>query len=102
MRKNKTPKKAYYRPESPLDMYLRYGYKSYVAGDFKDAIKYFKDYLKLDKSNYAVYLYISYAYEYLYKQNSSEGDLKSAKEFADYAKSLAPENKYVKEQVLAL
>lgn len=93
---------AYYRPESPLDMYLRYGYKSYVAGDFKDAIKYFKDYLKLDKSNYAVYLYISYAYEYLYKQNSSEGDLKSAKEFADYAKSLAPENKYVKEQVLAL
>ena len=70
--------------------------------DFKDAIKYFKDYLKLDKSNYAVYLYISYAYEYLYKQNSSEGDLKSAKEFADYAKSLAPENKYVKEQVLAL
>lgn len=101
-RSKRKNQEGYYKPESPLDMYLRYGYKSYLAGDFKDAVKYFKDYLKLDKSNYAVYLYLSYAYEYLYKQNSSEGDLKSAKEFADYAKKLAPENIYVKEQILAL
>ena len=93
---------AYYKPESPLDMYLRYGYKSYLAGDFKDSIKYFKEYLKLDKGNFAVYLYISYAYENLYKQNGGDKNLESAKEFAGYAKTVAPENKYVKEQVLAL
>lgn len=93
---------TFYNSESPLDLYLRYGYNSYLAGDFKEAIKYFKDYLKLDKSNYAVYLYISYAYEYLYQQNGGAKNLEFAKEFASYAKKLAPENKHVKDQVLAL
>lgn len=93
---------GYYKSESPQEMYLRYGYNSYINGDFKDAIKYFKEYLKLDKGNFAVHLYLSYAYEYLYKQNSSENDLKSAKEFAGYAKNLAPNNEYVKKQVLDL
>lgn len=95
-------KQNYYQPESPLDMYLRYGYKSYLVGEADDAIKYFKDYLKYDKTNYAVYLYLSYAYEYLYQTKNKESDLKSAKEFADYAKKLAPNNKYVKDQILAL
>ena len=40
---------GYYKSESPREMYLRYGYNSYINGDFKDAIKYFKEYLKLDK-----------------------------------------------------
>lgn len=93
---------AFYTPESPVDMNLRYGYKSYVAGEFKDAIKYFKDYLKLDKGNYAVYLYVSYAYEGLYKQTLKGSDLASAREFAEYAKRLAPEDKYVNEQLSAL
>ena len=91
--------KGFYMAESPQDMYLRYGYKSYLSGDFRESIKYFKNYLKSDKSNYAVYLYISYAYEGLYKKTEKSGYLDSAKEFADYAQKLAPENEYVKEQV---
>lgn len=93
---------AFYKSESPQDMYLRFGYKSYLAGEFKDSINYFKNYLKLDKSNYAVYLYISYAYENMYKLTGKEDLLSKAKEFAGFAKTLAPENKYVKEQILAL
>lgn len=83
---------SYYRPETMVDVYKRYGYKSYLKGDFKDAIKYFKKVLDEDKGDYAVYLYISYAYEYL-------SDKASAKEFAKYAQTLAPKNQYVQEQI---
>ena len=92
----------YYSPETAEQVYLRFGYKSYLNGDFNDAIKYFKDYLKVNKGNYAVYLYTSYAYEGLYRQNGSEKDLERAKEFAKYAKQLRPDDNYVKAQVLAL
>ena len=91
-----------YNFETIEDMYLRYGYKSYLSGDFKEAIKHFNDYLKYNKGNYTVYLYTSYTYEYLYKQTGNDKYLKLAKEFADYAKKLSPDNKYVKEQILAL
>ncbi|MBQ7763824.1 M48 family metalloprotease [bacterium] len=91
-----------YQPETAEDLYLRFGYKSYVNNEFDKAIDYFKEYLSLNKSNYAVYLYTSYAYEALYKKTGKSGYLDSAREFASYAKSLAPDNKYVVEQVLAL
>ena len=95
-------KTSNYSDESIDEMYLRYGYKSYVNGEFKEAIKYFKNYLKLNKGNYAVYLYISYANECLYKQTGNAKYLESAKEFAGYAKTIEPDNKYVKEQILSL
>ena len=41
-------------------------------------------------------------YENLYKQTDNEKYLELAKEFASYAKTVAPDNKYVKEQILAL
>ena len=91
-----------YQPETAEDLYLRFGYKSYVNNEFDKAVDYFKEYLNLNKSNYAVYLYTSYAYEALYKKTGKSGYLDSAREFASYAKSLAPDNKYVVEQVLAL
>jgi len=82
----------YHTTESVEEVYKRYGYMAYLNGEFKNAINYFKKVLNNDKSDYAVYLYISYAYEYL-------GENESAKEFAQYAQNLAPENKYVKEQI---
>ena len=102
VRDSKKPESSYYKPETEEELYLRFGYKSYLNGEFEKSVKYFKDYLKLNKSSYAVYLYISYAYENLYKQSRKESDLEAAKEFAGYAKSLAPDNEYVREQVLAL
>ena len=101
-RGNLKSKNSYYHPEDAEQIYLRFGYKSYVNGEFKDAIKYFSDYLKINKGNYAVYLYTSYAYEALYKQNQNEKDLERAKEFAKYASQIRPDDKYVKEQILAL
>ncbi len=102
VRDSKKAESLYYSPETPQELYLRFGYKSYLNGEFESAIKYLKEYLKIDKSNYIVYLYTSYAYEYLYKQTAKSSDIDAAREFASYAKSLAPDNKYVKEQVLAL
>lgn len=95
-------KSAYYQPESLEQLYLRLGYKSYVNGEFKDANKYFEKYLKLNNGNYAVHLYMSYVNEALYKKTNKDKYLNEAKLFADNAKKLAPENKYVKEQILAL
>ena len=91
-----------YQPETPEQLYLRFGYKSYVNGEFDKAIDYFKNYLELNKNNYAVYLYISYAYECLYKQSGKSSHLEAAKQFANYAKMLDANNKHVKEQILAL
>lgn len=85
----------FYRPETLEDLYKRYGYMSYLHGEFNNSVKYFKKALDENKSDYAVYLYISYAYDYL-------GQKDLAKEFADYAQRLAPDNKYVKEQIQAL
>ena len=92
LRDSSKAKSVYSATESVVDVYKRYGYMAYLNGEFKNAIKYFKKVLNEDKSDYAVYLYISYAYEYL-------GDKESAKEFAQYAKTLAPGNKFVKEQI---
>lgn len=98
------PKKQYeyYRAEFPVEVYARCGYKSYVNGEFKDAINYFKKVLKEDKSNPIIYLYTSYAYECLYNKTGKEKCLTSAKEFANYALRLAPDNKYIKQQAEAL
>ena len=82
----------YYRPETVESLYRRYGYMSYKQGKFKDAVKYFKKVLDANRGDYAVYLYTSYAYEYL-------GDIEAAKQFAEYARQLAPNNKYVEEQI---
>jgi len=90
---------SYYSTETLENLNLRLGYKSYVNGEFEKSINYFKDYLKLDKNNYAVYLYISYAYKYLYEQDGKVNNLDSAKIFADYAKTLAPNNQFVNEQI---
>ena len=95
MRDMSKPAESSGATESVTDIYKRFGYTSYLNGEFKDSINYFKKVLDSDKSDYAVYLYISYAYEYL-------GDNVSAKEFAGYAKQLAPDNKYVNEQVESL
>lgn len=95
-------KSAYYQPEDMEQLYLRLGYKSYLNGEFKDAVKYFENYLKINKGNYAVYLYLSYASEGLYKKTEKEKYLENAKIYADYAKKIAPDNEFVKEQILAL
>lgn len=92
LRDTSKPVNEYNATESVTDVYKRYGYMAYLNGEFKDAVNYFKKVLNEDRSDFAVYLYISYAYEYL-----GEKDL--AKEFAQYAQNLAPDNKYVKEQI---
>ena len=102
VRNSKKPENSYYKPETEEELYLRFGYMSYLNGEFDSAVSYFKNYLKLNKTNYIAYLYTSYAYEYLYNKTKKESDINAAREFASYAKTLAPDNKHVIEQVLAL
>lgn len=91
-----------YQDESYEDINLRYGYKAYLNGEYKDSVKYFQNYLNINKGNYVVYLYTSYAYEALYKQTGNQKCLEKSKEFAQYASQLKPNDKYVKEQISAL
>lgn len=91
-----------YKTEDAVDMFTRLAYKSYLRGDFKRAEKFFGSVLDIDKSNPMVYLYFSYTEECLYKQTGNAKYLENAKIFAAYAQKLAPDNKYIKEQVEAL
>lgn len=93
---------SYYRPETMVQIYERYGYRSYLLGDYSEADKYFKKVLNLDKSKYIVYLYLSYVNEALYNQTGKEAYLKNAKEYSTYALKLKPDCKYAKEQIMSL
>ena len=93
---------SYYRPETVDEMLLRYAYKSYKNGDFEDAEKYFNKLLKKDGKNPILYLYLSYTYEYLYKQTGENKYLEEARAAARKGLLFAPDNKYLKEQSAVL
>lgn len=99
---NKNKNGQYYHPETPAEMYARFGYKSYLAGEFAKSVKFFDKSFNLDKSNASAYLYASYAYEQLYNQTKKEKYKKNAKECANFARAIDPKNKYYVEQYEAL
>lgn len=100
--KEKLSANQYYSPENSQDIYLRFGYKSYLNGEYQKSLNYFDDLFNLNQKNAAAYLYASYAAEALYKQNKSDKYLTKAKEYIQIAKQLEPENKYILEQEQAL
>ncbi len=91
--------KNFYKPEDLKTKLKRIAYASYKNRNMENAVKYFE---KLKEKDYIVYLYISYANEYLYNQTHKDKYLTSAKEAIEKAKELAPDDKYVQEQVNAL
>lgn len=97
----KTKEEAY-NTETPIDLYTRYAYKSYLNGEFTQAEEYFNKLLELDNKNPVAYLYFSYTEEDLYKTTGKKKYLDNAKAFANYAQQLAPTNKDIKAQVDAL
>ena len=92
----------YYHPETPAQIYARCAYKYYVNGQFAKAVEYFEELFKIDSSNAPAYLYASYANEALYKNVGKKAYLNNAKMYAEKAKSLWPDNKYILEQVDSL
>ena len=93
---------AHYRPETMVQLYERFAYRSYLMGEYNKADKYFKKVLNLDKSNYLVYLYMSYVNEALYKQTGRTSYLNDAKDYAAYAMKLNPKDEYSQKQVADL
>ncbi len=89
----------YYQPETFEQIYTRYAYKSYIYGEYQDAIGYLNKLIAENPDNFAAYLYASYANEYLYKSTNNVHYLEQARTFAESAKRLAPDNKYVLEQM---
>lgn len=89
----------YYRPETPEQVYLRCAYKYYVNGRFAKSVEYFDELFKIDSSNAIAYLYASYANEALYKNTGKKKYLENAKMYAQKAKTIQPENKYILEQI---
>ena len=99
--RNQNPS-GYYRPETMEQLYARFGYRYYVNGEFSKSLQYFEKLFAIDHSNMPAYLYASYASEALYKNTGNSKYLNKAKEYANYAQTLEPNNKYVKEQIEAL
>ena len=91
----------YYEPETIEDKLARLALVSYKSGKMEDAAKYFHKLSEITDS-YAVYLYESYANEYLYKTTGDKKYLKRAKQALILSSSLEPDNEYVKEQADAL
>ncbi|MCQ2755092.1 MAG: M48 family metallopeptidase [bacterium] len=91
-----------FRPETPKEICTRVAYKAYLNGEFEKSLKYFNKLFEMNKSNYAAYLYASYACEYLYKENGKKSYLNDAKNYAKFAQKLAPNDKNVSEQIEAL
>lgn len=99
---NKVGRNEFYKPETPAEVYARCGYQAYVNGQFSKALEYFDELFKIDKTNASAYLYASYASEYLYKNVGKPKYLEDAKEYAQTARMLEPNNKYIIEQADSL
>lgn len=82
---NENKKDGFYKPEDTEDLLKRIGYLSYKNGDMKSAIKYLTQWSEISNS-YIPHLYLSYCYEYLYKQTEKSGFLKKAVKEAKFAK----------------
>lgn len=95
---NKEASNQYYHPEDSQDIYLRFGYKSYLNGEFQKSLKYFEDFFSVNQNYVPAYLYASYSAEALYNQKKNDKYLELAKEYIKKAKQLEPENKYILEQ----
>ncbi len=89
----------YYRPESMPELYARLAYKSYLNREFDKSIDYFEKLFEIEQSNAPAYLYASYASEMLYNQTGKSKYLDDSKEYAKKARSIEPNNKYIKEQI---
>ncbi len=92
---------TFYELETPEEVLTRIAYIDYKNGNMKNAIKAFKKLAEISDS-YVPYLYISYAFEYLYKTEHKEKYLNRAIKSAEKAKMFEPKNKFVKKQLSEL
>lgn len=99
---DRTNKEQYYHPETPEEMLMRFGYMSYLNGEFEKSLKYFNQYFSVNNNNPVAYLYASYAAEEFYNQTKQQQYKTQAKDFINTAYELDKNNKYIKEQYDAL
>ena len=88
---------AFYEPETVEQFLTRMAYLSYKTGNMETAIKYFSKLAKI-KEDYVSYLYISYAFQYLYNTEKKPKYLKLSVKAAQKAKDIEPQDKNVSEQ----
>ena len=88
----------HYSPETLEQKLTRLAYVSYTKGDMKNAVKYFEKLTEIS-NDFVPYLYLSYANEYLYKQNKTSSYLKKSIEAIKKAKQINSSDKYVVEQL---
>lgn len=90
--------KNFYHPESVEQRVTRLAYVSYISGDNKNALKYFKKLADI-KETYIPYLYISYACENLYNQSHEKKYMKWAQKAVKKANNLNSNSKDVQSQL---
>ncbi len=89
---------TFYELETPEEVLTRIAYIDYKNGNMKSAIKAFKKLAEISDSAIP-YLYISYSFEYLYRQENKEKYLNRAIKNAQKAQMLEPKNEFVKKQL---
>lgn len=90
--------KRHYHPETLQEKLTRLAYVSYTKGDMNNAVKYFEK-LSNVSNDYTTYLYLSYAYEYLYAQTKDKSYINKSKTAIKKAAELNKNDKYVQEQI---
>lgn len=96
---NEEKKDDFYKPEDTEDLLKRIGYLSYKNGEMQSAIKYLSQWSEITDS-YIPHLYLSYCYEYLYKETNKSKFLKKALKHARLAKlATGKEEKNIEKQL---
>lgn len=90
--------KRFYSPETLEQKLTRLAYVSYTKGDMKNAAKYFEKLTEIS-NDYVPYLYLSYAYEYLYKETKDKAYANKSENAVKKAYNLNSSDKYVQEQM---
>lgn len=88
-----------YRPETLEESLTRKAYSSYLKGHLGLAKQYFVKLIKIKKTDYTPYLYLSYANEVNYKVLKEKKYLKYASRAIKKASKLAPASPYVEQQL---
>ena len=87
--------------ETMEERLTRLAYVSYTKGDMKNAVKYFEKLTDIS-DDFAPYLYLSYANEYLYQQTKDSSYLKKAKVAINKAYALNKNNTDITDQIKSI
>lgn len=87
--------KIYYQVDTQEEKYLRKGYVAYTKNNLETAIELFKKAYDINYKGYIAQLYLSYAYEDMYRRTGDKKYLRKALSWANKGNWYGSRNQYV-------